>query len=454
MGILEKWKSNGWMKRSASPLVETSTKKRLSPTVYYLLAGLICSWPGFFLTGHLLPMWKVGVAFAPASLATIHILVLGAMLTIAYGVLYQIIPIAFQAPPLPRHLLYWHLPAHLLSVTAMVMGFLLSEFQIVGMGGTLLLLTSVVYFSYVMRSYAKARNKTTVHKGLTIPFIALLCVLLIGLYQAYFPAKVSQSILKSHVLIGGLAFWGGLVVVFSYKLLPMFAISHGYKVSLPRTATLYFVGIVSLLCSAWAGNAHFHMWLNEIGCTLVSFALLFYAVDMVAIVRARKRRRLVLPLYDAFLAMFGIVCGQLWMMFAIVFDKTTWLYPAAYLFAFGGLIPLMFAFMQKIVPFLWFEYRFSKRPERKTAPLIDEMVSPRIAQFGMGTFFVGVLLGLTALLFNRDTPPWSFVDWTSAACLTIGSMLLFFALRRVLTIGGVRPLDEPAAPGPTRNPPV
>lgn len=104
---------------------------------------------------------------------------------------------------------------------------------------------------------------------------------------------------------------------------------------------------------------------------------------------------------------------------------------------------LIFSYMQKIVPFLWFEYRFSKRPERKTAPLIDDMVPKRLAQSGMLMYFLGVLIGLFNLIESDGTRAFVVVGWLSAACLTLGSMMLFGALRHVFTIGGARPPDGP-----------
>ncbi|MCL6442514.1 MAG: hypothetical protein K6T83_03455 [Alicyclobacillus sp.] len=420
----------------------TSTKKHLSATVYYLLAGIAIGWPGIFATGLLLPEWGTGAPFSPLSLATIHLLVLGFMLTVAFGVLYQIVPIAFQAPPIPRHVLYWHLPLHVISVIVTVAGFLLIRFDVVAIGGGLLVCSAVAYFVLIARSYIRARNKTSVHKALSVPFTSLWLVILVGMFQAMFPGRVNQSVLLTHVLLGGFAFWGGLVLVFTYKLVPMFAISHGYKASLPRSAVLYFIGILLLISATWLPGDGIQTVVTDAGGALVLIALLSYTVDIIAIVRARKRRRLVLPLYDAFLATLFFVLGQAGMIVAEIFHAQDWLYPSVYLFAFGGLVGLMFAYMQKMVPFLWYEYRFSKRPERKTSPLIDDMVPRGTAQSAMGLYFLGVIAGFVGVLLRGGHDATMFIDWSSAICLTLGSILLFGALRHVLTIGGPRPPDD------------
>lgn len=324
----------------------------------------------------------------------------------------------------------------------MVFGFLLMRFNVVAIGGSLLLCSAAAYFTLIARSYLKARNKTPVHKGLSMPFVALWLVILVGIFQAVFPGQVNQSVILTHVLLGGFAFWGGLVVVFSYKLIPMFAISHGYKASLPRSATPYFTGVVLLIASSWLQSEVVQTVVVDVGGTLILFSLLSYTIDVISIVRARKRRRLVWPLYDSFLATLFFVLGQTGVILSVIFRSPGWLYPAIYLFSFGGLMALMFSYMQKMVPFLWFEYRFSKRPERKTAPLIDDMVPKRTAQLGMILYFLGVITGFVGFFLRGLQDSLMVLDWGSAICLTSGSILLFVSLRHVLTIGGTRPSDE------------
>ncbi|MCL6453968.1 MAG: hypothetical protein K6T78_10205 [Alicyclobacillus sp.] len=424
---------------------ETSTKKRLSATVYYLLTGLIFGWLGLLATTTALPQWRNGTLSA-WSLAVIHELVLGFMLTVAFGVLYQIIPIAFQAPAVPRHVLRWHLPLHLAAVLTMSIGFVATRWFLVGAGGAALLVLTALYLGFIGRSYLRARNRTPVHRGLVVPAAALALVMLLGLLQAFAPQWANAHVVRTHALLGGLAFWGGLVLVFSYKLVPMFVISHGYTVSLRRTAAVFYAGALLWTVAAWMPAGSPARAVVVVAAIVWAVSLALYVRDMIAIVAARKKRRIVRPMYHAFAAMAAMVVGMVGMGAAACFSGSTWAYPAVFLFAFGGFIPLMYAYMQKIVPFLWFEYRFSKRPERKTAPLIDDMVPDRAAQWAMGVYGAGVLAGLACLCGPPDG------DWLAAAArasgglMTLGSIILFFALRHVLTIGGPRPDDEGVNP--------
>ncbi len=422
-------------------MAETSTKKHLSVTVFYLLTAMGIGWPAFAATGHLLPLWRSGDTLAPLSLAVIHTLILGSMLTIAFGVLYQIVPIAFQAPPVARHVLWWHLPIHLASVALMIAGFLLSDFVDVGIGGTIVLMATGTYFYFILKSYRKARNRTVVHRSLIIPFASLFLVVALGIFQALWPQSVTPEVLFSHMLVGGLLFWGGLVLVISYKLIPMFVLSHGYKASLTRTAGFYFPGVGLWIVAVWLPKQAFTPVYMAI-TILILFGLVSFVMDVIAILRARKRKRIVAPLYDALFATLIIVVTQLWLIGVLWTDDGKGVILPIYLFVMLGLVPLMFAYMQKIVPFLWFEYRFSKRPERKTAPLIDDMVPKVPAQTGFIVYCTGAIVGAASIAVGTSALTWIVLDWFSAFLLTAGSFVLFLALQHVLTIGGRRPDDD------------
>ncbi|MCL6446160.1 MAG: hypothetical protein K6T83_22400 [Alicyclobacillus sp.] len=264
-----------------------------------------------FATGRLLPNWRVGVAVEPLSLAAIHLQVLGSMLTVAFGVMYQIILVAFQASPVPRHVLYWQLPVHLASVVVMVMGFLQSIFALVGIGGTVLLVNTVAYFLLVGRSYLRARNKTPVHRSIMAPFTALRMVILTGLFQAFLPSHVSGNVIAMHVILGGLAFWGLLVLNFSYKLIPMFIISHGYRASLPLTVVPYGLGIVCWLLFPSIPDHGWRKTVMLLGALLLLLGVAHFVTDVISMIRARKKRRIVWPMPDAFAANLLFVAGHI-----------------------------------------------------------------------------------------------------------------------------------------------
>ncbi|WP_188882238.1 hypothetical protein [Alicyclobacillus cellulosilyticus] len=379
------------------------------------------------------------------SLAAIHTTILGVLLTIACGVLYQVVPIAFQAPPLPRHVLYWHLPLHLTGVIAMGTGFLLGHLRWTGLGGGMVVLGVAGYAVFLLQSYTRARNRTPVHRALLLPWLGLLWVFATGLWQALLPIRTSPATVMNHVVAGGMVFWSGLVLVISYKFIPMFTLSHGYRVFLRATASLYFTGGAGLLLAAWL-QAPASRWAYLAGSAMALLGLASFTRDVVRIVRARKRKRMVLPVRWALACVAVMVLCETLVLVAANAGWSPVIPAAAFGWVYGGWLGMAYAYMHKIVPFLWFEYRFSHRPERKTAPLIDEMASRRLTVFGLTAYGAGVAAGVLYLLAGAWTAEsaawWLRLAAVAAGCgMTLGTLLWFVSLRRVLTIGGPRPED-------------
>ncbi len=383
-----------------------ANSKRLSATVAYQLMGLVFACPSLLAMEWILPGFASSNVIFPASLAAIHALILGFMLTVAFGVLYQIVPIAFTAPQMPYHVLYWHLPAHSVSVALMIYGFAVVNTELIVTGGGLLIVGTISFLYILYSSFCKAKNKTYVHRGLYFPAIALIIAFFIGFWQAYSPGTVSTSLLLTHVIIGGLAFWGGLVFVISYRLIPMFSLSYGYHVIFSVTKWLYFVGLVVIIISEWVLHtlpevAWFGRILQGIGCVCYGSGVISFAVDVVKILKFRAKKTLVDPMKEALFAVAFTVIGQLLLIFALLFSNLKFGVVAAYLFTFGGLVPLILAFMQKIIPFLWLQYLLSISAINRAALNVDEILPRRLSQFSIILYFIGAAIGLLPLLIVR-----------------------------------------------------
>lgn len=429
-----------------------SANKRLSPTVWYLFAGLTACSIGFAISSASLVTWSGSSAGTPISLAVIHTLVLGGLLTIAAGVLFQVVPIAFQAPPLPRHVARWHLPIHMVSVLLMVVGFTVGDWRLVGTGGALLTAGLIAYVVFLARSYHMARNKTHVHRLLWLPGAFFSWVAAAGLWQAFSPTTETPSLLLTHVAAGSLGFWVGLVMIISYKFIPMFTLSHGYEVSSDKTAQWWFGGLAILIVAhlpaifSWGGvgaqsaQSLTHS-LTIAGCLASLVGIAMFVRDVRRILAARKRKTFVKPMRYALPALALLVGAAVLALLAISLDSRKAAFLAGFLLLFGGLLPLAFSYVQKIIPFLWFEYRFSHRPERKTAPGLDEMVPTRWIATAAWLYAASFASGLACMSGAFPLSTMVVLSVTFGASGAVSVVFLMLALGRVLLIGGPRPTN-------------
>lgn len=417
-------------------------KKSISATVYYLITSLSWSIPALLLVSIALPQALLGNLGDPLLLAAIHAIILGTLLTAACGVLWQFIPIAFQAPPLSRRVLYWHLPTHTISVLLMVLGFIQSQWNIVAWGGSLLLLITIVYGTYLFAHLRRARNQTAVHKLMAFPLISLPIVMFVGLLLATHRVAGSNLWLVTHATLGFFGFWISLVMVISYKFIPMFSLSHGYRVIPHFVMRLYFISLTLLLVAGLLPLLHisplFSRALQWIGASLNAVSLTLFVRDSVRILQARKRRRIAFPLIAALLSSSFLILSAL--LALAVFSG--WIHISvtliAYLMILGGLFPLQLAYMHKIIPFLRYEYRYSHAPDRKSAPRLDDMVQKDNAKRGSIMYAAGFLISFSLILIQPRalSEPVSII----LGLLQIGGILsVITGFVKTLQSGGVRP---------------
>ncbi|WP_241716219.1 hypothetical protein [Sulfoacidibacillus ferrooxidans] len=358
--------------------------------------------------------------------------------------MWQFVPIAFQARPLPRHVLYWHLPLHTLSVLLMVFGFLANRFDIVAYGGLSLLLVTLAYGFLVFAALRQARNRTAVWEQVGWPLFILPIVMILGIVLAFGTINGSNQWLTTHGGIGLLGFWMLMVIILSYKFFPMFALSHGYEVSAKRVVRIYVLGLLLLLSGIWLHDAS-HGWRpvltlsGFLGGCLMLVALLLFTRDSSRILKARKRKRLAPSLIAALVSTAVLLVATTAAIVAMCLQMGTWSVAITYVMLFGGLVPLFIAYLHKIVPFLRFEYRYSYASDRKTAPALDDMVQRIPFVWGMSIYASASLLGLFTLLLDHAAEGYGWEILIGVA-QAIGLLLVSLGLLHILRIGGARPM--------------
>ncbi|KUO96266.1 hypothetical protein [Ferroacidibacillus organovorans] len=417
-------------------------KKSISVTVYYMIASLIWSIPALLLTGVALPQALLGNFGDALLLAAIHALILGTLLTAAAGVLWQFIPIAFQAPPLSRRVLYFHLPVHTISVVLMVYGFVQNQWTLVAWGGCFLLAATIAYGAYLFTHLRRARNQTVVQRLIAVPLLTLPLVMILGLLLATHRIDGTNEWLMTHAALGFFGFWISLVMVISYKFIPMFTLSHGYRVTPRAVMRLYYTGVILLLVaellSALLSSTPYSLALQSMGAIVSLISLALFVRDIFHILHVRKRRKIVSPLIAALLATSLLVTAALLALMTWCGWLHTSIAAIAYLMILGGLFPLQLAYMHKVIPFLRYEYRYSHAPDRKSAPLIDDMVQKTHAKIGSALYAAGFLISFSLILIK----PHTFSEPVSIAlsmCQAAGILFIIAGFLKTLQIGGVRP---------------
>ncbi|WP_143232496.1 hypothetical protein [Alicyclobacillus vulcanalis] len=203
-------------------------------------------------------------------------------------------------------------------------------------------------------------------------------------------AAYQAQILATHILLAAGGFFGFLIFGFSYKLIPMFTLAHGYDARRERWA--FWLSLTAL----WSLVAY--IWFPLFALKLVSscftvFAFLAHLLAVRAILRRRVRKRVEAPIRGVLMA---CALGVLWACALAVRapffgDSATWrvLVP----FGIMGFVSLnVVSLTYKIVPFLVWTWQFAGGHRQGSHVLISHLLDPASARIVIGLNAFGVAL--------------------------------------------------------------
>jgi hypothetical protein len=396
---------------------------------------------GFMLVG--LVAFFVGVcwqAAQPALLATYHynqyviaathLFVLGWICSIVMGAMYQLVPVALETRLYSERLARWQWGFHVIGFSGMVWMFHTWNMKQVGHFGCVMALGVGLFVYNLARTLRRvprwnvtatavaaaliwlsltitaglsiAAGKCSYESSTALASTELVAGLLhglrsVGAFMSHFDAI---SAMHAHAHLGAIGCFTMLIVGVSYKLVPMFTLS---EVQNPRRAAasvaLLNVGLAGsfitiLLRSPW----------KLLFALLTVAALAIYGFELVAILRARKRRSL-----DWGLKMFltGIAFFAPVSILAMVLS-----WPGLPLNAFTGQLENLYGFLgligvvslaiigmlYKIIPFLvWFK-SYSRQVGRAQVPALADLYSIRVQKAGYWLYVAGLGLSGVAIV--------------------------------------------------------
>jgi hypothetical protein len=363
-------------------------------------------------------------------IATTHLFVLGWICTIVMGAMYQLVPVALETRLYSEKLAAWQFGLHVVGFTGMVWMFWTWNMKQVGHFGSVLTvgvglfvyniartLLRVPRWNVIATSVASALGwlSLAVCAGLTIavgkctyeatsalapgnPFGALLH----GLKSlAAFAGRFDQiGAMHAHAHLGALGVFIMLIVGISYKLVPMFTLSDIQ--SRGRAAAS-----VALLNAGLLGSFVTILLRHRLKfafALVVVAGLACYGIEMVAILRARKRRTL-----DWGLRYFLTAIGLL-VPLSVLGLVLSW--PGLPLTALTGQLENVYGFMAflgvisfaiigmfyKIIPFLVWYGSYSRQIGLSKIPSLADLYSPGLQAVGYWAYLAGLAVTAIAIV--------------------------------------------------------
>jgi hypothetical protein len=354
-----------------------------------------------------------GYFFQPVLLGLVHLCVLGWLLPIALGALYQFVPVVFDVPVRSERLAWGALVLYGLGTFGLV-GHLwtMSTGWGLAVSAVLLCASLWLYALQLLATLARTREWTLtgVHIAAALGYLLLAATLGLALawnlFSPWLPLSHLQ-LLRAHAHAAGLGFFGLLIMGVAYRLLEMFLLGQGAP---QHSGWVAFVSVNAALVLLLAGFVlGSRPALIGAGAGLAAVGILAFLNQVRLIHRARLRRRVDttwrLTFASCCYLVAALVLGGTLVaapLQASLRDRLVLAYGLLALPGFMGSIVI--GQLYKILPFLVWMNRFSPHVGFKKVPHMDELLAERpqrvqsvLMHGGLLALAAGILVGSPAL---------------------------------------------------------
>ncbi len=252
-----------------------------------------------------------------------------------------------------------------------------------------------------------------------------------GLHHAI--AYNPLTLLFLHFAAAGIGWVCFIVIGFSFRLIPMFVLSHGYDESFGWTSLVMLVSGLLLLTLYFL----LHMfvprisgihWIALAGGIVMLIGVISYILQMRVIYKQRTRRQIEPALWFSICAMGYLLMSGLTGVWMLAFPhsfRMEMLYAVMGLFGFAGMY--IIGMMHKIVPFLQWYNKYSSKIGLEKVPMTKDMISERLTWVQLFVFNAGILIMAAGIMTNVTG-----IVVVSGVLFFSGSLLFLWNIANVL----------------------
>ena len=420
------------VKSAAAPALGANAPSVKLPLAF-IVTGLLALFTGvaWLITR---PMILATYHYNQFIIAVTHLFVLGWICSIVMGAMYQLVPVALETKLFSERLAKIQFAFHAVGFAGMVWMFNARNMKQVGHFGCVMFVGVGLFVYNIARTLLRVPKWNVTATAVTAAITWLSITVTVGLSIAagkctYESADglataggVRQLIaglravgmfmsrfeplgaMHAHAHLGGIGCFTMLIVGVSYKLIPMFTLSEVQsKRRAAASVALLNIGLAGSFVTILLRSP----WKLLFALALVA-ALAIYGIEIVAILRARKRRVLDWGI-KTFLT--GIALLIPLSLLAVILS-----WPGLPFNAFTGQLENLYGFLgllgvvslaiigmlYKIIPFLVWFGTYSKHIGRAKVPALAELYSEPLQIVGYFAFLIGLATtGVAIVLANQ-----------------------------------------------------
>lgn len=370
-----------------------------------------------------------GIFRIPPIWSAAHVFILGWAICVAMGAMYQLVPVAFLVK-------IWSEKFGFLQFAVTVIGISWFSYALYAapqsslVPGVIMLIGILMFLLQMGMTLRKQAKPNTLTLFVGTALICLLLTILIGITLiACITLGLSpdfyQPLFYSHMFLGVCGWFTLLIFGFSYKMGPMFSLSHGYTMDLAKYVYgFYAAGLITGLISFFLRSQI--LWIAALLLLLIGFSC--FVKHMTIILKKRVKKKLDRPFTFALLAIiFGEVIHIAALLAALFNQFGKLAGPLAILYLILWIAFSIFGYLYKIVPFLWWTYRYSNAIGKENVPALKDLINEKLALPIFAGFIIGIVLVGAGLIGH-----WSVIFYIGQSIFTAASIVFGGAIVAVL----------------------
>ncbi|HEY2420398.1 MAG TPA: hypothetical protein VGI04_03235 [Neobacillus sp.] len=367
--------------------------------IFFSLISLVISQILILVNGQMLVDGSFRI---PSIWSSAHLLVLGWALMVAMGSMYQLVPVAFLTKIWNEKFGFIQFFITALGISTFS-GTLYWAPQQALLPGVLTLLGILLFLLQMVMTLRKQAKPNILTAFVGTALICLFITIFMGITLIYclktgFGAENYQAIFKSHLLMGITGWFTLLIFGFSYKMVPMFSLSHGFPMVHARYVyVIYIMGLFLSVLSFFTESSD----LLKIGFFLLLIGFSIFSWHISIIIKKRLKKRLDKPFTFSLMAIgFGNLIHLAAFVLLFTHHFAVIIGPCIYAYLLLWIVLSIIGYLFKIVPFLWWTFKYSKEMGKKAVPTLKEMMNEKIVTPLFSLFVAAVLIVFFALVFK------------------------------------------------------
>ncbi|MBZ0200950.1 MAG: hypothetical protein K8H86_13855 [Ignavibacteriaceae bacterium] len=376
----------------------------------------------------------VGHHFNPKILSINHIATLGWITMIIFGAMFQLVPVVLETKLFSEKLAEIQFWIYLAGVIGLVYCFWVFDTGINMTISAILLNLAMFIFSFNIIATMKSVKKWNVTAWFLTSAVFYLIItaiagllLAVNLWTPYIKISHLQYLnLHAHIAFIG---WVSMVVMgVSFKLIPMFTLSHNF--SLANAKRAFWLLNIGLLGISTIMHYQDTTFLYYIFTGLIVLGIIFFLLQIHIIFKNRIRKKFDIGIKFSSVAyvMFGLTT-LLGAFIAFIdynnISNLTLIY--GYMIIFGYMSMLIVGQMYKIVPFLVWYHKYSSKVGIEKVPMLKDMFNEKFAHIEFYLMLTAVFGSIYSLAFGSETGLFiSFALMFLSSIIFLYNMIIIF----------------------------